>query len=103
MDAAGADCCAPYLIDAEVLHVLRRHARRAGYSVRCAQAVELWRRYPVDRWPHEDLLHRAWELRANFTAYDAIYLALAESLGATLLTCDRRLAAPGHGARVEVV
>jgi predicted nucleic acid-binding protein len=44
-----------------------------------------------------------WELRDNLTAYDAAYVALAEALGAVLITCDSRLAqAPSHRARVEV-
>ena len=38
------------------------------------------------------------------TAYDAAYVALAEALGAVLVTTDGKIArAPGHGARVEVV
>jgi predicted nucleic acid-binding protein len=45
-----------------------------------------------------------WDLRDNLVAYDAAYVALAESLGATLLTCDAKIrAAAGHSARVEVV
>jgi predicted nucleic acid-binding protein len=48
------------------------------------------------------LLGRVWELRDNVTAYDAVYLALAEVLDAPLLTFDRRLAAaPGHAASIE--
>jgi predicted nucleic acid-binding protein len=48
------------------------------------------------------LVARVWQLRANLTAYDAVYVVLAEALGATLLTCDGRLArAPGHRVRVE--
>jgi predicted nucleic acid-binding protein len=46
---------------------------------------------PVVRHAHEPLLERIWQLRANLTAYDAAYVALADSLGATLLTCDARL------------
>jgi len=58
----------------------------------------------VSRHPHGLFLWRAWELRDNLTAYDAIYVALAEALDATLLTCDGKLAlAPGHHARVEVI
>jgi predicted nucleic acid-binding protein len=50
------------------------------------------------------LLPRVWELRNNLTAYDAVYVALAEALGAPLLTRDRRLAgAAGHRATVELV
>jgi predicted nucleic acid-binding protein len=43
-----------------------------------------------------------WALRANATAYDACYLALAEALAAPLLTMDRRAAVPGHAATVEI-
>ena len=49
-------------------------------------------------------LPRVWALRNNLTAYDAVYIALAEALDAPLLTRDRRLAgAAGHRARVELV
>ena len=49
-------------------------------------------------------MQRIWDLRANPSAYDAVYVALAETLDAPLLTRDRRLAnAPGHAARIEVV
>jgi len=45
----------------------------------------------------------AWEHRANLRTYDALYVALAEVLDATLLTADARLAAaPGIACRVEV-
>jgi predicted nucleic acid-binding protein len=55
-------------------------------------------------WPHKPLLGRAFALRDQLTAYDAIYVAMAEATGATLLTRDARLAgATGHRARVEVV
>jgi predicted nucleic acid-binding protein len=58
----------------------------------------------VRRYPHDIVLPRVWELRANLTAYDAVYVALAEALGAPLLTRDRRIAsAARHHARVEVV
>jgi predicted nucleic acid-binding protein len=58
----------------------------------------------VARWhPHDVLSSRVWELRANVTAYDAAYLALAEALRAPLLTTDARFArAPGHHATVEI-
>jgi predicted nucleic acid-binding protein len=49
-------------------------------------------------------LARAWQLRENVTAYDAMYVALAEALDATVVTCDLPLAkAPGHRARIEAV
>ena len=60
--------------------------------------------FPFRRYPHDWLLLRVWELRNNVTAYDAVYVALAEALDAPLLTSDRHLAAAaGHHARVELV
>ena len=56
------------------------------------------------RHPHEPLLERVWQLRANLTAYDAAYVALANRLRATLLTCDARIARmPLTGVTIEVV
>ena len=56
------------------------------------------------RYSHEGLVDRAWTMRASLTAYDAMYVALAEALEATVVTCDGRLArAHGHRAEVEVV
>ena len=57
--------------------------------------------FPITRYPHDVFVPRVWALRANLTAYDAVYVALAEALDAPLLTCDARLAnAAGHGARI---
>jgi predicted nucleic acid-binding protein len=49
--------------------------------------------FSVRRYPHDFLLARVWSLRSNFTAYDAVYVSLAEALNARLLTRDQRLAA----------
>jgi predicted nucleic acid-binding protein len=58
----------------------------------------------LHRHPHLDLLTRAWKLRENVTAYDAMYVALAEALDAPLVRCDRPLASTaGHGATIEVI
>jgi len=58
----------------------------------------------LNRYPHDFLIPRIWELRAILTAYDAAYVALAELLNAPLLTCDTKIAsASGHSARVEVM
>ena len=58
----------------------------------------------ITRYPHDFLLPRVWALRRNVTAYDTAYLALAEVLGATLVTRDTALASVrGHAARVEIV
>ena len=54
------------------------------------------------KYPHRPLLERVWQLKANVSAYDTAYLALAEALAAPRLTLDGRLArAPGHTAEVE--
>jgi predicted nucleic acid-binding protein len=95
----------PHLIDVEVTSALRRHIL-AG-RLESAPARRALRRFavlPLIRWAHTPLLGRALALRDRLTAADAMYVALAETLGATLLTRDARLArAGGHRARVEVV
>ena len=95
----------PHLIDAEVAHALRRHAAAGAIGAErgrdlLADFVDL----PMQRHPHDWLLPRVWEMRHNLTAYDAVYVALAEALDAPLVTRDQRLAAaPGHSARVELL
>jgi predicted nucleic acid-binding protein len=103
--AASETLHAPHLIDVEVAQVLRRYARTADLDLaRGRQALDDLADFPLFRYPHEVLLPRIWELRANVTAYDAAYLALAEALPAPLVTRDRRLAsAPGHRARVQLL
>lgn len=54
--------------------------------------LDLLDAFPLHRHPHALFLSRVWDLRHNFTAYDAVYVALAEALDATLLTRDRHLA-----------
>jgi predicted nucleic acid-binding protein len=92
--AAGKTLHAPHLIDLEVAQVLRRYVQGEQMSaVRARQALEDLGALRLTRWPHDALLPRIWELRANLTAYDAAYVALAEALDAPLVTRDRRLAA----------
>jgi predicted nucleic acid-binding protein len=96
---------APYLLDVEVAQVLRRYAANGEIDgERGRMALADLADFPLNRYPHEFLLPRIWDLRQNLTAHDAVYVALAEALDAPLLIRDRRLAtAPGHRARVEVV
>ena len=96
---------APHLIDLEVAQVLRRYvARRQLDEARAGQALEDLRDFDLNRYPHDVLLGRIWELRHNASAYDAAYLALAEALGAPLLTSDARLAeVPDTRVRIEVL
>jgi len=95
----------PHLADVEVTQALRRYAREGTLPAdSAAAALAELRSLDLERHSHEPLLERAWALRANLTAYDAVYVALAEALAAPLLTCDARLArAPGLRARVELV
>jgi predicted nucleic acid-binding protein len=96
---------APHLLDVEVAHVVRRYAAAGeiGHE-RGREALADLADFPVQRYPHGFLLPRVWQLRNNLTAYDAVYVALAEALDAPLLTRDQRLAAAaGHHARVELV
>ena len=96
---------APYLIDVEVAQVVRRFAALGEIEPeRGREALADLGDFSLQRYPHGVLLPRVWELRDNFTAYDAIYVALAEALDAPLLTRDRRLAAAApRGLRVELV
>jgi predicted nucleic acid-binding protein len=94
----------PHLIDIELLHALRRlNALGELTADRAADARVDFRDLALVRYPHVSLSDRIWELRDNLTAYDAAFVALAESLDAPLVTCDARLgAAPVHDAQIEV-
>jgi predicted nucleic acid-binding protein len=99
----GEQLVAPELIDLEVVSTLRRAARAKRLDERrSARALTDLAALPLRRVPHLPLLVRVWELRNNLSAYDASYVALAESLGTVLLTADggmKRVA----GIRCEVV
>jgi predicted nucleic acid-binding protein len=96
---------APHLIDVEAAQVIRRYASTGDIDgPRGKAALDDLADLPLRRYPHSFLLPRVWQLRNNLTAYDAVYVALAEALNAPLLTRDRRLAdAPGHRARIELL
>lgn len=96
---------APHLVDVEVAQALRRYVRVGEIDADVA-AVALTDLSALDleRHSHEPLLERVWVLRENLTAYDAVYVALAEALDTKLLSCDGKLArAPGLRRRVELV
>ncbi len=104
LDALAGDLEAPHLLDVEVVSALR------GLELggKLAQAVAAQARhdhfaFAITRHDLEPLAERIWQLRHQFTTYDASYLALAEALAAPLFTCDAKLATPGHAAEVRVV
>lgn len=103
--ATDPDHVAPHLVDAEVLAVIRRHHRRGRLDATAAgQAVADLHAWPGRRVSHRPLLARAWELRDTIRSWDALYVALAESLDAPLLTTDARLArAAGPTCTIEVL
>jgi predicted nucleic acid-binding protein len=95
---------APHLLDLEVAQVIRRMVREATVSAqRADQIIQDLCDLRLTRYPHFVLLPQIWRLRHNFSAYDAAYVALAENLGATLITRDSRLAsASGDSVNVEL-
>lgn len=98
----GATLHAPAIVSAEVDSALR--GLSAGGRLTSAQADAaraMAHELPIELWPWALLTDRAWALRHNLSTHDAGYVALAERLGATLLTGDRCLAA-STGARCEI-
>jgi predicted nucleic acid-binding protein len=82
----------PHLIDSEIASGLRRQVQRKQLSAAHGwNALRTWRRLAVTRYPVYGLFERIWDIRENFSAYDASYLALAEALDCALVTADARL------------
>lgn len=89
----GEFLAAPQLVDVEVASVLRRLQLKGTLTVRRASlALTDLTDLPMERAAHLPLLPRCWDLRKNLTVYDAAYVALAEALGAPLLTADAAMA-----------
>jgi predicted nucleic acid-binding protein len=90
----------PHLIDVEVMSALRKMVvGRRIESGRSGQFLSGLAALPAERYSHAPLIGRIWELRHNFTAYDATYIALAEATNSVLYTIDEKLC-KGHRARV---
>jgi predicted nucleic acid-binding protein len=94
---------APHVIDYEFGNALRGLLLGGRISEADADAARAdFTELPIKRYPGLATADRCWELRHNFTAYDAAYIALAELLACPLLTGDVKLQGP-HDALVEVV
>jgi predicted nucleic acid-binding protein len=96
---------APHVLDIEVTDVVRKLLLRRTVTGEDAwHALAVWKQLGVHRHPSIGLLERIWELRDNVSAYDAAYIALAETLGCHLVTADQRLAtASGPRCTIEIV
>ena len=103
--AAAGEASVPDLADVETVSVLRKRWIAGTLTARRFRtAVDDLLALPIVRYPTGPLMSRAYELRANVTAYDACYVAVAEALGCTLVTGDAKLArASGPRCRIEVL
>lgn len=101
----GERLAAPEVVDLEVASAVRRHVRSGRVDPgRGLRALGDLARMPLARAPHRPLLERIWALGDALTAYDAAYVALAEALGAALVTADGGLArAPGIRCEVRLL
>jgi predicted nucleic acid-binding protein len=102
---AGEQLHAPHLIDSEVASGLGRHVASRRITVDDGwAALDTWRRLGLTRYAVHALPERVWGLRENLSAYDAGYVALAESLRCSLVTADARISqAPGVRCTIAVV
>lgn len=102
---AASDIAVPDLADVETAAVLRmRWIAGAIDDTRLDQSLVDLADLPLRRFPTLHLLPRAIELRCNLTVYDAVYVALAEILGYSLVTADRKLAtAAGPTCALELL
>ena len=93
---------APALVDAEVGNALRRQVRSKEITARKAGvALDDLQQMRLQRVPHRHLVERAWQLRNSVSFYDGLYVALAEGMGAPLVTLDKKLAG-ASGLRTEI-
>ncbi len=102
---SGEALVSPYVADSEVVQALRAQVLRGEINEPAAKrAIGVWGRLGIQRIGVSGLLDRIWELRGNLSAYDATYVAVAETLEVPLVTADGRLAsAPGPRCTITVV
>lgn len=97
----AGDLVAPHLVVIEATNILRRlesHGKLTPFEARVASRELL--QLDLELVPFAPFAERVWQLRANLTSYDALYVAVAEEFSLPLATLDRRLArAPGPRCR----
>jgi len=101
----AGDIAAPDLVDVETVSVLRKRWLAGDLTERrFSSALDDLEALAIVRYPALPLMRRAFELRANVTAYDAAYIALAEGLACPLMTADVRLAnASGPACEISLI
>ena len=101
----GEAIAGPDLLRVEVISVIRRQAAASRLtSAQAGRAIDALLDLPITVYPTASLLRRVWAVRANVTAYDGCYIALAEALDCPLLTADIRLTkAPGITCVIETL
>jgi predicted nucleic acid-binding protein len=99
------ELAAPDLVDVETVAVLRKRWLADDLDdARFRDAVTDLMDLAITRHSMLRLMPRAYELRANLTPYDAVYVVLAEALGCPLVTSDQRLAStPGPRCRIRTI
>ena len=104
LDALSGEVSAPHVLDTEVLSALRGLCLGGRLTPQAAEiALDRYFSLAIVRHETSPLAARVWQLRHQFTSYDASYLALAEALDVPLHTCDAKLATNGHRAVVQVM
>lgn len=95
----------PAHLDVEVIGAIRRAVvRELITDHEGLVAVADFQSLPLRRWPTKPFVERAYQLRSTHSVADGIYVAVAEGLGAPLITCDGRLArSHGHRAEIELI
>jgi predicted nucleic acid-binding protein len=101
----GRTLFAPSIIDTEVLNALRGLVLRGMLTEADApDVITKFARMPLRRESIEALRQRVWDLHHNWDAHDASYIALAESLGAEVVTCNKKFArAPGTRCPIRII
>ncbi|MBA1835322.1 type II toxin-antitoxin system VapC family toxin [Corynebacterium wankanglinii] len=105
VSAEDAEIHAPHLLVTEVVQVMRRQVRSNVLDVsRAAESLSILSELGIQFHGHLPLMARTWQLRENVSAYDATFIALAETLNQPLVTADARLGnASGFGATILVI